>query len=336
MLEISERKKEYDHHLFSFEIPTPFSIGTENAYLLLGDKLTLIDSGPKTEKAWKAFIYQLNENGFRIKDIEQIILTHQHVDHSGLLGMIKEYHPKVRIYTHPWTIPWVEKDPKFIQQKLIFFRELFSENGLSREQIQEIENFYSDLDQFMDPIKIDGILEDGMNLEGHLGWKVIHSPGHSLGHIVLYHEKRKILIAGDHIIGHTSAGAFVEPSIEQNEPRPQSVVAYQESLRDLRSLPLSRIYSGHGAVIDDPYEVIDNQLDRFERKKKQLEGFLVEGDFSVYELMKLTYPNRYYKHLALYFAEVIGHLDLLEIEGKVSTYKQGHIIKYHLEKSSSH
>ncbi|WP_339061448.1 MBL fold metallo-hydrolase [Tepidibacillus marianensis] len=330
MIEISLRKKENHHPVLSFEIPTPFSIGAVHSYILCGDRVTLVDTGPKTEKAWRSFVYQLNEKGLRIRDIDQIILTHQHVDHSGLLRTIKEHHPSVKVFAHSWTIPWIKREPNFIQQKLAFFQRLFSENGLSDNEILDVENFYYSLDQFMDSTPIDGVLEDGSNIEGLKNWNVIHSPGHSQGHIVLYNGKNRDLIAGDHIIGHTSAGAFIEPAISENEPRPKSVVDYRNSLLKIRKLSLNKIYSGHGAVIHNPYEVIDHQLERFERKKRQLESFLKQGNFSVYELMKLVYPNRYQKHLALYFAEVIGHLDLLEEEGKVILFKEQGIIRYQL------
>jgi len=328
MIETSMRKKENRNIILSFEIPTPFSIGSVHSYILFGDYVTLVDTGPKTEKAWRSFVYQLNEKGLRIRDIDQIVLTHQHVDHSGLLRTIKEHHPLVKIYAHPWTIPWIEQETGFIQQKLTFFQRLFSENGLSKQQIEEIEKFYNDLNQYMDSTKIEGILEDGDRVEGLKDWKVIHSPGHSQGHIVLYNEKNKDLIAGDHLIGHTSAGAFIEPAIVEGSPRPKSVIGYRDSLKKIRNLPLNDIYSGHGAVIHNPYEIIDQQLLRFERKKRQLESYLSQGEFSVYELMQLVYPNRYQKHLALFFAEVLGHLDLLEEEGKVKLVKVQGIIKY--------
>lgn len=319
-----------DSKIISFNIPIPFPIGPVHSYLIRGDSITLIDSGPKTEKAWKALIYQLNANGYRLKDIDQIILTHHHVDHIGLLSLMKEHHPNIKILAHPLTIPVVEKDPDYLQRKVQYFEELYLRNGLSPSQVESIKRFYHDLEEYADPVNVDQELNDGMKIPGNDHWQVIHSPGHSQGHITLYNSNQEILIAGDHIIGHSSAGAFIEAPFKQAEKHSKSVVEYRNSLLRIRKLKISTVYSGHGEVIYSPYDLIDKELNRFEKRANQLYNLLETGSFSVYELMQMIYHNRSQNHLALYFSEVLGHLELLEDLGKIKKIDTNPIVKYYI------
>lgn len=59
-------------------IPTPFVVGDVHVYVIKGEKLTLVDTGPKTKEAWLSLEGQLKELGIVPEDIKQIVLTHHH------------------------------------------------------------------------------------------------------------------------------------------------------------------------------------------------------------------------------------------------------------------
>ena len=69
-------------------IPTPFAVGRVNCYLIEDDPLTLVDTGPNSGKALDALERALGEHGRRIEDLERIVITHQHLDHLGLVGIL--------------------------------------------------------------------------------------------------------------------------------------------------------------------------------------------------------------------------------------------------------
>ena len=69
-------------------IPTPFQVGRVNTYLLEGEPLTLVDSGPNSGKALDELERQLEALGHRIEDLELVIITHQHIDHLGLVDIV--------------------------------------------------------------------------------------------------------------------------------------------------------------------------------------------------------------------------------------------------------
>src|SRR3954453_18412103 len=70
-------------------IPLPLPhIGSVNAWLLPGDPLTLIDTGPCDDAALAALEAGLRRAGARLEDLELVLVTHHHLDHSGLAATI--------------------------------------------------------------------------------------------------------------------------------------------------------------------------------------------------------------------------------------------------------
>ena len=69
-------------------VPTPFLVGRVNCYLIEDEPLTLVDTGPNSGKSLDELEQALSEHGHAIEDLELIVLTHQHMDHIGLLEIL--------------------------------------------------------------------------------------------------------------------------------------------------------------------------------------------------------------------------------------------------------
>jgi len=69
-------------------IPTPFAVGRVNCYLIEDEPLTLVDTGPNSGKSLDELERALAVHDRRIEDLELIVLTHQHMDHVGLLEVL--------------------------------------------------------------------------------------------------------------------------------------------------------------------------------------------------------------------------------------------------------
>jgi glyoxylase-like metal-dependent hydrolase (beta-lactamase superfamily II) len=69
-------------------IPTPFAVGRVNCYLIEDEPLTLVDSGPNSGRSLDALEAALRDHGHRVEDLERILVTHQHTDHLGLVGIL--------------------------------------------------------------------------------------------------------------------------------------------------------------------------------------------------------------------------------------------------------
>lgn len=156
------------------------------------DNLTLID--PSFLSQLPILENYLLDVGYDIKNVKRIILTHVHVDHSQAANEIKK-RSGAKIYSH-----WIESrylihDPQYqgpptTQETVDKFEKL----GLSmRALIKEYGSFE------VEPISVDEQVSDG-DMIGSL--KVIHTPGHTPGHISLYYEKDKLLLGADSIYKH--------------------------------------------------------------------------------------------------------------------------------------
>ncbi|PQP81372.1 MBL fold metallo-hydrolase [Paenibacillus sp. PCH8] len=113
----------------------------------------------------------LDEIGVPIDRLQAVILTHQDIDHIGCLPeILQACGNHVSIYAHGLDKPYIEGQLPLLKDSHI----TNPPKG-----------------------KVDYIVMDGQELPFCGGIRVIHTPGHTPGHISLYLEQSKILIAGD-------------------------------------------------------------------------------------------------------------------------------------------
>ena len=69
-------------------LPTPFAVGRVNSYLIDDEPLTLVDAGPNSGTSLEALHQGLRELGRTVEDLELLVISHQHIDHLGLIGLV--------------------------------------------------------------------------------------------------------------------------------------------------------------------------------------------------------------------------------------------------------
>ncbi|MCL2862490.1 MAG: MBL fold metallo-hydrolase [Methanimicrococcus sp.] len=152
-----------------------------------------------------------------LKNIELIILTHAHYDHSGCAGEILAHgHAKLAIH---------EADAPFLQ-----------DNSKSSAL-----NFGSKINCPKPDIVYKGgeKIPIGQNEKGAEEYlEVIHTPGHTVGCICLYEENSKTLISGDTVFSEGGIGRTDFPV-----SAPEKMTA---SIDKLRKLNIENLYPGHG------------------------------------------------------------------------------------------
>src|SRR3954462_1014616 len=87
--------------------PTPFQPEGVNAYLAEGETLTLIDGGVQTDEAYQALVDGVADLGYKLSDIQRLLITHHHTDHLGLAQRVVEA-SGAQVWCHPFTSPWLE------------------------------------------------------------------------------------------------------------------------------------------------------------------------------------------------------------------------------------
>ncbi len=296
-----------DEKIMKLVLPTPFSVGDVNVYLVKGDSLTLVDAGVKTEVAWEAFKQQLKEVGYEPKDIETVVLTHHHPDHVGLLEWLPEDIP---VYGHPYVRPWIEKDKDFLKFYDQFYSQLFTEFGMEGDFAKMLLALKSPL-RYSAMRALTYEIEEGDIIPGFENWTVFETPGHAQSHLAFYREDNGTLIAGDHILATISSNPLLEPSLDPSKDRPKPQLQYNSSLRKMLDVEIREVFTGHGTEVKKAHELIERRISRQHDRAMQVLGLLKEKPLTTFELTKILFPAVYEKQLGLTLSETTAQLDYL-------------------------
>ena len=311
------------------ELTTNFPIGPVYSYVVFGEKLTLIDAGLKNQQGWDKLNNGLHQLGLGLSDIEQIVITHHHNDHTGMVDWILEENPKVSIYAHKDT-EMILKDESYLDWSSEFFERLFLEFGLTKEMATKWAYRKGHRDYFQ-TATVDGVLQEGDMVPGLPGWKVIETLGHSQDHISLYSADNRQFICGDNIIKGVHGGIFLDAP-KPGEERAKPLLQYLNNLEKCRELPAKITYSGHGPIINDLNAAIDGHINNIENRANRVINTLkkLNGEATGFEIIQDMYRGRYEKAVITFVFEIVSVLDLLQERNIVIAEKQNGVYKYSL------
>lgn len=304
--------------IIKLTLPTPFPVGDVNVYLVKGDRLTLIDAGPKTAEALAALKSQMEQAGYRIEDIEQVILTHHHPDHVGLLDYLPQ---SIDVIGHPFNAPWIMQDELFMKAQKEFFLKLFVEFGIDERMLPYLAQFDSSM-KYACKRNLTAGISEGDSVPGMDGWHVIETPGHAQTHIALYRAEDGLMFGGDHLLQHISANPLLEPPMNGGE-RPKPQVQFNESFESLLKIPISRVFSGHGETVEMPHELIRYRLKKQEERALEVRAFIKEKPMTAFEACQMLFPHLYKRQMMLTISETVGQLDYLEAAGEIKGHMAG-------------
>ncbi|MBM6617396.1 MBL fold metallo-hydrolase [Bacillus suaedaesalsae] len=302
------RLTSYSNGIHCISLPTPFAVGDVNVHIVESEKLTLIDAGVKTEEAWQVFKNELQHIGYSYTDIEQVVITHHHPDHVGMLDFLSTDIP---IFGHRFNRPWITNDEVFFKHHDQFYLDLFVNLGLDEALLEKAAHLKDPL-AFNCHRELTHELQEGDKIPGLPGWEVLETPGHAQSHIALYHKENSLLLGGDLLIGHISSNPLFEPPMKGNE-RPKTLLQYNSSLRKISDLDLDVIYTGHGSIINHATELIKERLHKQEKRAELvLELLKKNGPQTCLQLCQSLFPQVYKREVALTLSETLGQLDYLE------------------------
>lgn len=293
-------------------MPTPFAVGDVNSYLVKGDSLTLFDVGPKTEEALVALTNGIKEAGYALSDIEQVVLTHHHPDHSGWVDAFEH----AELLGHVYNNPWLTRDEAFFKFHDEFYLQCLMEEGVP-------ENYFKWVEKMRRPTHLIGnkpiqtFLKEGDQLPGHPDFMVLETLGHAQSHLSFWSEKEGILIGGDHILEKISSNPLIEPPLDRSEGRAKSMLQYNASLKRIQTLPVEKIYSGHGSEVFHINELIGTRLEKQKERALKVFDMMKDGEKTIFELTQQLFPKVYEKELGLTLSETIGQVDYLLDEGYI-------------------
>lgn len=309
--------------LIPLETPTPFIVGPVNVFVVRGEPLTLVDTGTCTPEAEAALHAKLAEHGLQFSDFQRILLTHHHVDHTGLCRRIVAA-SGAEVWGHPHLARQAELGHGHDDAAHRFFTDILHEFGVPGDLAEQSMLLWNAFKTFAEDFKVDHVFEDG----GMAGpFRTYFVPGHSATDTLLLHETGGYTIAGDHILESINPNPLLRRP-EPGQPRPPALVEYQASLKRSRALPLGRCFPGHGAPMPDPNAVIDGILSQHERRNERVLTEVTPDGITPFALCRKFYPKLPLEHLYLGLSVAVGHMELLESRGLLRHEHRDGILHY--------
>lgn len=222
----------------------------------------LIDTGPKRQEKLLTALY---ENW----DIDQVVLTHHHEDHTGLAHWLK-HEKKVPIYIHPLGVEICKKKAKLPLYRQLFWgkREAFLAEPI--EKMFRSENYV---------------------------WEVIHTPGHAEDHIALYNKEKGWMFGGDLYVHPQPKSSFKFESI------PEMI----QSLRKVLKYDFETFICSHKGVVFEGKKALRAKLDYLISLQQEI-LFLYNKGMNPRQIRKELFPKRHMMHYLSFFENSPMHL----------------------------
>ncbi|MFG6113648.1 MBL fold metallo-hydrolase [Halobacillus sp. MO56] len=196
----------------------------------------LVDAGmPKSADEILATAQELYGENNRPK---AIILTHGHFDHVGAVEELVE-HWGVPVYAHELEMPYLTGEMDYPEP------DTSVEGGMVAKMSRMFPNEGIDLGA-----NVHKLPEDG-TVPFMPGWRWVHTPGHTQGHVSLFRESDRSLIAGDAFVTVKQEYLFKVLTQEQEISGPPRYLTTDwttawESVKKLDALKPELAVTGHG------------------------------------------------------------------------------------------
>jgi glyoxylase-like metal-dependent hydrolase (beta-lactamase superfamily II) len=300
----------------SISVATPWPVGPVNLYVIDDDPLTLIDTGWRSEAALAELEAGLLALGHRVEDLQRIVITHQHIDHSGLARLLVERSGAELCALEP-LVEWMETYPASMLAEDAFAESVLRGHGVGAAAART-GSHRGGVD-YGERATVTRPLHDGDVLEfAGRSLRVLHRPGHSPYDTVLHDEAGGVLFGGDHVLNWPSTPIMAPPfGDDARNGRPRAFAHYVESLRATETLRVETILPGHGAAVDDHRATIAERMRRYERITGETAALVTTEPRSAAAIATELKGELSDSTAFFVLCEVLGHLDALIDAGAV-------------------
>ena len=211
------------------QIRSQFNDVSVELYLIRGERNIIIDTGIN-QSPQKDIFPSLKSIGLTFSEIDLILNTHGHFDHTGGNAAVKDA-SGAKIFIHKDDAPFLyNRDLCFELYFAPVIKAMGGDLQTGKAAFTEMAGSETVADQQ---------LEEGMIIDGGAGieLRVVCLPGHTLGSVGFFWEKEGILFSGDSVMGlHIEGGKF---------PIIFDIPAYTKSLQRLQEMPINFLLCGH-------------------------------------------------------------------------------------------
>lgn len=304
--------------LWSLAVPIPVpGLGYVLVYAFeLPDGVALVDTGWDDEASFQGLSAALEIAGFEIADVRAILATHNHPDHYGLAGRVREV-------SGAW-IGMHEADAAFLSR-------MADEAG--RERLRCMGSELSALiggpsvpvpgmGSLVSTAIPDRLIADGERLRlGGWDLRAVWTPGHTPGHLCFHETGSGLLLSGDHVLPTISPNVSVTAV-----QRPDPLGEYLSSLMKVASAEVAggatEVLPGHEQRFTDLRARVDTLIAHHGERLAEVEAVLAanpgatcwEVALDLRWRVPLTEQPAFRRKSAL--GETLAHLVRLEAAGR--------------------
>jgi glyoxylase-like metal-dependent hydrolase (beta-lactamase superfamily II) len=306
--------------LWSIPVPIP---NNHLRYVLvyaleLDNGVAIVDAGWNTDEAWSALGAGLEQAGGSLADVAAVVVTHIHPDHYGLAGRVRE-HSGAWIGLHPADAKLVVDRYEHADGLVGRQGDLLTMAGVEKPERTELAGASMPVLANVSDGTPDRLIEDGERLDlGTWDLRAIWTPGHSPGHLCLYSEAQRVLLAGDHLLPRISPNISVHTQQVANP-----LGDYLDSLLRVRSLDADEVLPGHEYRFSGLDARVDQLIEHHEARCEEVVAIVAErSTATAWEVTRGLVWSRaiddfpgYLRRAAL--GEALAHLVLLEARGRL-------------------
>jgi glyoxylase-like metal-dependent hydrolase (beta-lactamase superfamily II) len=314
-------------NLYRIEIPLPRSpLKALNSYVFKNSERNLvIDTGWNQEECLNAMKSGLRQLGVDIRKTD-FFITHLHSDHLGLVSNLITDTSKVY-----FNQPDADRFNSGIHlDDFVIFARM---NGYPENEIQEALHSHPGFKFRSKGNLVFHILKEGDRISiGDYLFKCIETPGHTKGHMCLYEPNKKILAAGDHILGD------ITPTIQLWSDDWDPLKEYLESLEKVYKLDIELVLPGHRSIFRNCKERIQELKDHHQERLDEIISILEKVRKNAFQVAsQMSWDIIYdswdlFPVLQKWFAtgETIAHLKYFEEKREIRKEMQEQRIVYSL------
>ncbi|RMH11033.1 MAG: MBL fold metallo-hydrolase [Gammaproteobacteria bacterium] len=257
-------------------------------------------------------------------DIRKAIISHADADHLGDVASLKQQYPEMVVACHQADRAWVEDHDRLVQERYGHAKNRFG-HCYPPEVMSALRQMCGD------HCVVDCELNEGDQIDGaDQAWCVLHTPGHSPGHVCLWCAETGELLLGDAVLGYGPPDATGKPSMP---PTHQYIADYLKTLQRLVELSVSTAMPCHWEPMSGDMftEFLRQSRETVYRDLGLLHDFIrAQGQASFSELLLVlnrswgTWGEADYAH---YSYALDGYLDYLSNQGCVEISDNGLVVR---------
>ena len=285
-----------------------------NAFLIKGEgRALLIDTGFNAEESEQSLFRGLNALSVDVNNMD-VFLTHLHVDHCGLVDVLKNENNSIYVS---------EEDSKGIALE---FGEDFGVHiknqglliGFPPEKLLNYKEHPAYLYGAKRAVEFRYLKEGDEISYGGYKFSVLDLKGHTPGQLGLYEKEHGLLFPGDHILNK------ITPNIACWDLENDYLGNFLKNLKKVGELKINILFSAHREFVEDPYKRIEELNAHHAKRLERTRQILKNKPSTAYEcacLINWDYLGGYFPDFPAtqkWFAssEMLAHLQMLYFRGE--------------------